>query len=358
MTTAFMIQKPETIAMSYLVSMMYILSRQQVSKKHFLIWSMVSLIFSLAALTKDFGFTPFFYVIGAPILILAARQLASRPLNSVLTALGLFYWIFATAVFFGILINSGNPAPLEGLIPGTSTNGIPSYLIVVQIAYSLLFFMSYKRLPILSAIATFVVAIYGLGRGSMIVGALIFSFSIFINFANSKLDRNVAIFITIFFILPFILFYLDVNHDSFFFITQDLIDGSKFKGGVIDEHRVNMIADYLNKIDLWSFILGTDYTGTSIEKFYGGNPHNSYLRAHSFYGLAGLICIFIPIILVIGSSRLKVEKIITLILIFFALLRATTEPIFFPSVLDFFYIFYFFTFFRFATKLKQVNHAA
>ncbi len=350
MTSAFMIQRPEAILLSYVFSILYIFPlRLSISKKHFLIWCMVSLIFSIAALTKDFGFTPFFYLIGAPLLILAAKQLVSRPLNSVLIAFGLYYWVFATAVFLGILINWSSAEPLEGMIPGTSTNGIPSYLIVVQVAYSLIFFMSHKKLPILSSIATCVVAIFGLGRGSIIVGMLIFAFSILINAANSKLERKIAIY-AITFALPVISLYLYINQENIFFVAQELIDGSKFGGGVLDGHRGLMIKDYLNKIDPWSFIVGTNYVDTSIEKLYGGNPHNSYIRAHSFYGLASLICIFFPIILVIGSKRLRLYKIVATTLIFFALLRATTEPIFFPSVLDFFYFFYFFIFFRFAKK--------
>ncbi len=349
-TIAFMFQKPETIALAYFFFAMYVFSSKiKIARAHFIIWAFTSSIFVIAALSKNFGFTPFFYLIGTPALILAADKFASRPLTLVVNTLGIYYWLFCIATFIGIFINRDSPEPLEGLIPGTSTNGIPSYLIVVQVAYSLIFFLKYERLPILSSITTFVVAVFGLGRGSMVVGALILLFSIFMNAILSKNNRRFIIFFgSIASLLSILYFY--INSEEILSMTEELLSGSKFAGGVLDEHRGLMIKDYINKIDIWSFIFGTDYADTSIEKYYGGNPHNSYIRAHSFYGLGALICIVIPIILVLGSSRFNLDKIIAIILILFALLRATTEPIFFPSVLDFFYVFYFFAFFRFSKK--------
>ncbi len=358
MTIAFVFQKPETIALAYLFFAIYVFSSKiKIAKAYFIIWAFTSSIFVIAALTKNFGFTPFFYLIGAPALILAAEKFASRPLTLVLNTLGIYYWLFCIATFIGIFINRDSPEPLEGLIPGTSTNGIPSYFIVVQVAYSLIFFLKYERLPILSSITTCVVAVFGLGRGSMVVGALILLFSIFMNAVLSKSNRRIIIFFgSIASLLSILYFY--INSEEILSMTEELLSGSKFAGGVLDEHRGLMIKDYINKIDIWSFIFGTDYADTSIEKYYGGNPHNSYIRAHSFYGLGAFICIVIPIILVLGSSRFNLDKIVAIILILFALLRATTEPIFFPSVLDFFYVFYFLAFFRFSKKIKRVSYAA
>lgn len=358
MTISFVFQKPETIALAYFFAAIYVFSSKiRIAKAYFIIWAFASLIFAMAALTKNFGLTPFFYLICSPVLILAAEKLTGRPLTLVFNAMGIYYWLFSIATFIGILINWESPEPLEGLIPGTSTNGIPSYLIVVQVAYSLIFFLRHERLPILSSITTCVVAIFGLGRGSIVVGGLILIFSIFMNAVLSKNNhRFILFFLGLVLLLLSLYFY--INGDEILSMAQELLSRSKFAGGVFDEHRGLMIKDYMNKIDVWSFMFGSDYADTSIEMYYGGNPHNSYIRAHSFYGLAALICIFIPIILVINSRRFKVEKFVTTILIFFALLRATTEPIFFPSVLDFFYVFYFFAFFRFSKKIKRLVYAS
>ena len=359
MTIAFMFQKSETIVLAYFFFAIYVFSSKiKIAKAHFIVWALVSTIFMIAALTKNFGFTPLFYLICAPALILAAVKFASRPLTLVLNALGIYYWLFCIAIFIGIFINRGSPEPLEGLIHGTSTNGIPSYLIVVQVAYSLIFFLKHERLPILSSITTFVVAVFGLGRGSIVVGGLILLFSIFMNAVLSKNNQRFFVYFGgLVSLLSFLYFY--INSEEMLSMVQELLSRSKFSGGLLDEHRGLMIKDYINKIDTWSFIFGTDYSDTSIEKYYGGNPHNSYIRAHSFYGLGALICIIIPIILVLGSSRFHIDKIIAIILLFFALLRATTEPIFFPSALDFFYFFYFLAFFRFSKKrIKRVDYAS
>jgi len=352
LTASFALQTPDTIRFSYLIAFFYFcFSRIYIRKNYFFVWAITTSIFMMAALNKSFGFTPFFYLIGAPFLILAALKFSSRPLIQVLKALQLYYWIFITAIFFGIFTNWDSHEPLEGLIPGSSTNALPSYLIVIQIAYSLSFYLKNKRLPITSPIATLVIAIFGLGRGSMIVAVLILSFSILVNLLVSKSDRKILLYLAGIF-SPLAAFYFYANSPNIFFIIEQFFDASKFSSGVLDEHRGYMIADYLNKIDIGTFIIGADYTGTSIDKYYGGNPHNSFIRMHSFYGILGLVLIFIPLYLIVASNKVNSSKIITFSLISFALLRATSEPIFFPSVLDFFYFLYLFIYFRFAAQWR------
>jgi hypothetical protein len=71
---------------------------------------------------------------------------------------------------------------------------------------------------------------------------------------------------------------------------------------------------------------------------------------HSFYGLVGLLSLFLPVFLVLFAGKNKLQKWIIMSFVLLALLRAVSEPIFFPSTLDFFYFLYFFIFFRFAKK--------
>ena len=63
------------------------------------------------------------------------------------------------AISVGLVLNWGDQKPLGQIIPGSSTDNLPSYLVVLQVA--------------LSIAATFVVAMFGVGRGSTIVFLII-----------------------------------------------------------------------------------------------------------------------------------------------------------------------------------------
>jgi hypothetical protein len=129
-----------------------------------------------------------------------------------------------------------------------------------------------------------------------------------------------------------------------------IAEGSKFEQGVLDVHRGYMLSDYLDKLDALSLFIGTSYEGTSINLYYGGNPHNSYIRVHSFFGLFALFAVFAPLFLMLLSHKDRTQTIIIFLLVTVALIRATTEPILFPTPLDFFYIMYFVLYFRFARQ--------
>jgi hypothetical protein len=193
------------------------------------------------------------------------------------------------------------------------------------------------------------IALFGLGRGSIIVSFGILIVTLFFNLLilKSRLDQFILRRVSLFFGLPLflIIFY------NIYEITElivNIIENSKFSEGLTEQGRFQMLVEYVDKLDGLGVIFGESYENTSINQKFGRNPHNSFIRAHSFYGIFGLILIFIPIFALLYSNRRFVEKMIVIAFVFLALLRATVEPIFFPTPLDFFYFFYFLLFFRFS----------
>lgn len=354
---AFSVQQPATIAATYIMCALYIFiekDRFNIDKNIILIYAILTVPCLLAVLNYNHGLTSAFYLFTFPLIFIAAKIMFNKSHDHILLCLRNLYWLFVFGIFVGLALNWENSEPLGAIFPGSSTNGIPSYLIVVQIAFSIAYYLKNCRLPLLSSTVTFVVAIFGIGRGSIIVAALILLFSIFINATSSRLinERKIIFILTGILSLFFGLFLYN-NYYELIASVQLLIEGSKFSAGVLDEHRVRMVADYLNKIDGFSLIFGTNYNDTSIVENYGGNPHNSFIRVHSFYGIAGLFYVAIPLFLISISNRRRDQKYITFFLILLTLIRATTEPIFFPSPLDFFYFSYFFIFFNFANRRKR-----
>jgi hypothetical protein len=101
-----------------------------------------------------------------------------------------------------------------------------------------------------------------------------------------------------------------------------------------------------SNLDYWKFFFGSSYEKTLIDKYYDGNPHNSFIRMHSYYGIFGLIVLFFLLITIAISNRKASLKLVLFGLLLLLLFRAYTEPILFPSSLDLFFLFMIALFFR------------
>lgn len=358
--SAFAIQQPATIGFSYALYAAYIIKNRKSLKMtslQVLAYSLATLLLILPVANFKHGGTSLFYLVTFPLVIISANLFSSKSLDYIYGCLNKVFWIFIIAIAIGLARNWDDPEPLGAIIPGSSTNGLPSYLIVLQISLSITALIKYNRLPLLPAAATLVVAIFGIGRGSIITAALILVTSIFVNLYVTKSRADRAIFFKASIILlPIFCYYIFFNYEDISELIEALIEGSKFSGSVLDEHRGKIIADYLGKIDGWVLLFGTDYSGTSIVTHYGGNPHNSFIRAHSFYGILGLLLIILSSAAILIPRKNIHQKIITFIFVLLALMRASTEPIFFPSALDFFYCLYIFIYFKHAPQKIEMRH--
>jgi len=129
---------------------------------------------------------------------------------------------------------------------------------------------------------------------------------------------------------------------------SELLSHSKWAWGFMDPPRAQMVSDYLAKLDAVTLLVGTNYAGTAINELYGGNPHSAYIRVHSLFGLPGVLLVLFSPLLIFMTDRAFRSQCIVGVLVLLVLVRAISEPILFPTVLDFFYFFYFFLFLRYA----------
>lgn len=347
----FAMQQQELLVVGSIICAYYAFFRQgvlPVEIDHLLIVLVVALLLLVPTSRLDHGIGPIYYVFSTFFVYYAAKRFAGLPLDHIHKCLKIVFWTSFFGIVFGVAEHWDSAEPMGEIFAGTSTNGLPSYLIVLQVALSVTVFLVQHKLPIGSPVATFIVAVLGLGRGSILVALLIVLFSVFVNYF--VIDRNVfnrhfrlALGFVIF---GFVFFVSGALHIDGAF--DELIEGSKFSAGVLDEHRGYMVRDYLGKIDASSFLFGTDYAGTSILSSYGGNPHNSFIRLHSFYGVGGLLLVLFSIIFLLMANRCRLTTFVTFCLLLFVLIRAVSEPILFPTLLDFFFFFCFFVFVRHA----------
>lgn len=348
----FALQQPESLIAGGVLCALYALVKSDffsIDLYRLIVCLLVLSICLIAVFSLNHDFVPVFYLFSTVSAIYAANRFSSFPLKHVRFCLEIVFWIAVLGIAGGLALHWGAAEPLGELIPGSSTNGLPSYLIVIQIALSISVFLEKNRLPILSALATFVVAIFGLGRGSIIVALLILLFGVFVNFFVVSAGEKNNIFGRLFVVFVFLSVVLGaVYYFDYLAVIQELIEKSKFSAGVLDSHRGDMLADYVGKLDAWSLFLGVDYSGTSINTTYGGNPHNSYIRLHSYYGVFGLLLVALSPFAIFATNKRFICKCVVFMLVLLVLIRAVSEPILFPTLLDFFYALYFLIFWKHA----------
>ncbi|MDI1304839.1 MAG: hypothetical protein PSX42_08370 [bacterium] len=351
---AFVLQRPETLFFGSVLCAVYAIFRTKFSPAKWdelFVVSILVLTCLVAVLSFNHGIGPIFYLFSTISVFYAAKNFSKSSIKEISLCLEIVFWLAIFAIGCVLLNYWDSPEPFGEVIPGSSTNGIPSYLIILQIALSLAVFLEKKKLPINSPIFTLMVAIFGLGRGSIVVASIILASSIAINFSLKKMAIEVRfgiMLLVIIIISIFFIFYFDYG-----IVFYDLVGQTKFSEGLLDPYRVEIFNEYLSKLNYFSGFFGSDYSGTVIATRYDGNPHISYVRTHAYYGFFALLFVIFSPLLILLSNKKFLYKFVFLSFILFALIRALSEPLLFPTLLDFFYFSYFFMFFRYAPSVTM-----
>lgn len=312
----------------------------------------IALFLLLPAFIKDyFGLTPQFYVFSTFAVFFAASSLTRHPPQVFLSAFRIIYSVSILGIAWALYVYWDVPEPLGEVIEGSSTNGIPAYLIVIQIGLSLTSYLALRRLPIISPVLTIAVAFFGYGRGSLVVGALIVVLSIGFNLWQSEGTGKARRWALLLLVISLIVVVASNAED----LVELLFDYTKLGVGLVDVNRLEIWEQYVDKINPWTLIVGADYSGTVIETVRAGNPHISYIRTHAYFGLPATILALVSPLTVFLSDKSWKSKLVFATFLGAAVLRATSEPIFFPTLLDLFYFSYLFLFFRYAPVNRIVR---
>lgn len=351
---SFVAQQPITLVFGSFVCAVYAViayRSARIRKDHMQVFLCVCVLFIPAFIKPGFGLSPTFYFLSTVSSFFAAKAIARYPSEVIFAAFRLIFGAAVMAVCWILYVYWGHPEPFGEVIEGSSANGIPSYLIVIQIGLSLSTYLVRGQLPVLSPILTFAVAYFGFGRGSLVVAGLIIILSLLFNMAlvrsvtRSWYALHIVVLITIG-------IFLLSQWDE---LLNQLISDTKFSYGLVDYNRVDMWNSYIGKLNVWTLLVGTDFQGTVIDILYNGNPHISYIRTHSYFGLPLTLLALVSPLIVFFSGKAWNSQLVFAFFLSMATLRATTEPILFPTLLDFFYFLYFFLFFRYAQAPKKQN---
>lgn len=316
----------------------------RVNPAHAVLTLAALLLFLPAFFKPYFGLTPPFYVAATIAHFLAAMAVSRHSPRILLAAFRILFAASVIGIGVALYVYWGVPEPLGEIIEGSSTNGIPAYLILLQVGLSLFSYLALGRVPILSPILTGAVAFFGYGRGSLVVAALILAFSLLLNFLLIHRAGRFRQFATYFMLTALCVALLWHAAD----LGQLLNDYTKLGAGLADSNRAEIWDQYLGKIDGWTLWFGADYAGTIIETVRAGNPHIAYIRTHAFFGLPVTLAALASPLIVLLAPKPWSSRLVACVFLTMATMRAASEPILFPTLLDFFYFAYIFAFFRHA----------
>jgi len=304
-----------------------------------------------AFLALEHGVNPYFYYVMILVVFFSAKKMAQDPADSLLKSYQIFFYVYVICVLFLYYIHRDAAEPFGEILKGVSTNGIPSYLIVLQVVLSLVAYTATGKLPLFSTLCTLLIAILGIGRGSILAACMIVVFSVFFNIFLSIKQHHYGVFAIYLFGIV-VLGIVGILHID---LVYQFLDGkTKILHGLYDPYRAAIFSQYLDKINLVSFFTGAGYEGTDVEVLYENNPHIAFIRTHAYLGVGGLLLVFFsPLLLLIMPGKIM-KKFIFFTFIAILFFRALSEPILFPTLLDFFFCFILW-FYYFDEKNKSVN---
>jgi len=334
----FMLQEPVALIAAVVVLSVYGVQGNRgtisVSSALFL---MVFSLFSLPAfLSFAHGVSPYFYYVLVLVVFFSAKKMARNPVHSLLKSYQTSFYVYVIAVLLLYYIHREAAEPFGEILEGVSTNGIPSYLIVLQVVLSLVAYTTTGRLPLFSTLCTLVVAILGIGRGSILAACMIVALSVFFNILlaiKHRHRRAVAVYV-------FGMVVLGIAGMLHFDMVYQFLNGrTKILHGLYDPYRAAMFTQYLDQITPMSLFTGAGYEGTDIETLYANNPHIAFIRTHAYLGIGGLLLVFISPFFLFMMRGEGMKKLIFLAFLSVLFFRALSESILFPTLLDFFFCF-------------------
>lgn len=224
----------------------------------------------------------------------------------------LFFLFFGSFAYYAF--KAGNIFA-EGFFLNSSYNVITAAVIFISV--SAVVSGGNKLLQALVLLLSFVICFSLYARSSMAL-----SIGVFIWWA---IRHTSARFFVSIFLLVFLFAFLFKDY------LEVLYEGTKFAEKGLESPRWDMWVAYINHIDFLEVFFGTNLSSVDVIKDFNSNPHNSFIRLHSIYGFVSFL--FIAFLLFFSVWFLNAYF---LGLVFLLFLRALTDIILFPSVLDFF----------------------
>jgi hypothetical protein len=263
------------------------------------------------------------------LVALGMAFVVTRDRDNYLRASAWILWGTQALVLAFLAVTGVDDFPLERLLPDSSSNGITSYLVALQVNYCVVRYLATGRPTVITPLVTVAICVVGYGRGSILAAAAIVALNAMACLQTRRPLRSIGLLTVAAVLAAWI--YQRHGDDIAAFVELN----TKIGSGLVDQHREQQIEEYLERINTLTLLVGVEYDGTSIEREYNNNPHNAFIRGHHTFGLVYIVVVTALPILCIASARLpRSRRVYAMALIAVLLFRAFTEPILFPTLLD------------------------
>lgn len=261
----------------------------------------------------------------------AVAFLVTRDLSDYLRASRAVLLVMQAMIGLYLLYAGLDDFPLENMIPGSSSNGITSYLVLLQVNYCIATYLATRRLAWVTPLLTLAICFVGFGRGSLLAATAICVINL-MRFLLSSRRMRMGLFLGV--AMAALAITVTDGWSAIWLVVESR---TKLGGGVYDPARATIIREYVHNMDGTGFFVGMGFDGTAIDTKFRGNPHNSFIRAHHIFGLPYLL-VFLALPWLIFSPGRRWSASVYLFMMFSVLVfRAATETIVFPTLLDVFF---------------------
>ncbi len=213
----------------------------------------------------------YYWMLGAN-TVLAIKCLVKISLSSqLMIARALIISCFA----IGGLVAINDSVEIESVsFIGGSSNLLSATLIAVVCWYCFVRLLAGHKEPILVPFILFIFAIDLGGRSGIAI-----SFGILLISVLFRASRSKILFLSVSLILPLLAWFFLAD------VFLGIVDGTRLRHGFEDDVRSAIIQEYIRGIGPISLLIGGEFDPSGIIASYGGNPHNSIIRAHYMFGI-------------------------------------------------------------------------
>jgi hypothetical protein len=215
---------------------------------------------------------------------LAAYWLAFQDRKAVVSgafyALIIFYSFFVWSIFkYGM-----TPHDINSFFSDVSRNYVSAMAVFFQMMYSVSFFRLSGRLPFVTPLFTFLIALISYGRAGIAVAIALLALTTCHNFLRRGVIAKAVLVLMLGTLVFFTFVYWPVLSDF-------LVLNTNFKSS-LDGARFKIIEDYFSHFGVFEFFSGVDIFEIESIKRFDGNPHNSFLYGHYLFGFFYLAFLF------------------------------------------------------------------
>lgn len=216
-------------------------------------------------------------------------------------------WIIASyflTVFFIVYNLFVLKLPANDIYEGLSRNHAGFVLTFWSVFVLFHLSIAYSKVLITIPIISLFISVFLIGRTSIAVNFILLIHVFYFKFK----DKGVIPFIIAFFLFSMLLYFVLHQYGTLLFMETNISGG-------LETPRWRLWDEYINDINLKSFIFGVDVTKNQYIHLYGDNPHNSFLKFHSRVGLGSIVYLVLYLLSFLNYLKSKNFYILGLLLL-------------------------------------------